>query len=258
MRCASGGAQREAREHLGLTAGEQAGAVDARQHAGLALDRADLVGARPSGRCLSTAMRLRMMLFSSASKARPKDAWSSGSGSAPRTASAAARRTAAILSRRSSLACSRVASLRSLPAAFSIAFSTFSSTASGATSHLGLPADLLELQLHVAEGADLLVGDLRASSIVSSLTSLAPASTIEMASAVPATIRSSSDSSVSWRVGLMMNSSPISPMRTAPTGPSKGSSEIISAADAPLSARMSDWLTWSTDRIVATTWISLR
>ena len=56
----------------------------------------------------------------------------------------------------------------------------------------------------------------------------------------------------------MMNSSPISPMRTAPTGPANGSSEIISAADAPLRARMSNGFTWSTDRIVATTWVSLR
>ena len=55
-----------------------------------------------------------------------------------------------------------------------------------------------------------------ASSIVSSSTSLAPASTIEMASSVPATMRSSSDSSLSCTVGLMMNSSPTRPMRTAP------------------------------------------
>jgi hypothetical protein len=78
---------------------------------------------------------------------------------------------------------------------------------------------------------------------VSSSTSLAPASTIEMASSVPATIRSSSDSSISWRVGLMMNSSFDSPIRTAPIGPRKGSSEIISAADAPLMHRMSKALT---------------
>ena len=97
-----------------------------------------------------------------------------------------------------------------------------------------------------------------ASSIVSSSTSVAPASTIEMASAVPATTRSSSDSSASCSVGLMMNSSPIRPMRTAPTGPWKGISESIRAVEAPFSARMSNAFTWSTERMVATTWVSLR
>ena len=46
--------------------------------------------------------------------------------------------------------------------------------------------------------------------------------------------------SVSWRVGLMMNSSPMRPMRTAPTGPANGSSDGISAAEAPLMQRMSN------------------
>ena len=94
--------------------------------------------------------------------------------------------------------------------------------------------------------------------MVSSSTSRAPASTIEIASGVPATIRSSSDSSLSCSVGLMMNSSPIRPIRTAPTGPSKGSSDSISAAEAPLMQRMSNAFTWSADRTVATTWVSLR
>ena len=56
----------------------------------------------------------------------------------------------------------------------------------------------------------------------------------------------------------MMNSSPERPIRTAPTGPENGSSEIISAAEAPLRHRMSKAFTWSTDRMVATTCVSLR
>ena len=47
-----GGAQREAGEHLGLAAGEQAGAVHARQHADLALDGPDLVGGATVGALL--------------------------------------------------------------------------------------------------------------------------------------------------------------------------------------------------------------
>ena len=81
---------------------------------------------------------------------------------------------------------------------------------------------------------------------------------MEMASSVPATMRSSSDSSLSCTVGLMMNSSPTRPMRTAPTGRWKGSSESISAAEAPLMQRMSNAFTWSTESTVATTWVSLR
>ena len=56
----------------------------------------------------------------------------------------------------------------------------------------------------------------------------------------------------------MTNSSPMRPIRTAPTGPENGSSEIISAAEAPLRQRMSNAFTWSTERTVATTWVSLR
>ena len=56
----------------------------------------------------------------------------------------------------------------------------------------------------------------------------------------------------------MMNSSPVRPIRTAPTGPWKGRSDSISAAEAPLMQRMSNAFTWSTESTVATTWVSLR
>ena len=65
----------------------------------------------------------------------------------------------------------------------------------GVTSHFGLPA-FLTSSIWASQRRRISSWAIwSASSIVSSSTSLAPASTIEMASAVPATIRSSSDSS---------------------------------------------------------------
>src|SRR5215204_321431 len=98
-----------------------------------------------------------------------------------------------------------------------------------------------------------------ASRSVSSGISSAPASTIVSPSFVPTTIRSSVlCSSLSWSVGLITNSPSIWPMRTAPTGPMKGSGEIISAAEAPLMQRMSCGVTRSADRTVQMTCTSLR
>ena len=70
---------------------------------------------------------------------------------------------------------------------------------------------------------------------------MAPASTIVIASIVPHTIRSRSDSSICVISGLTTIWPSIRPMRTAPTGPKNGSGEMVSAADAPLMARVS-WL----------------
>ena len=83
-----------------------------------------------------------------------------------------------------------------------------------------------------------------ASRISASGISLAPASTIRIASSVPATIRSSSEgvslsASRSGSGGLTTKSPSILPIRTAPTGVGRGMSEIISAAEAPFIARMS-------------------
>ena len=61
-----------------------------------------------------------------------------------------------------------------------------------------------------------------ASAMTSSGSSLAPASTIMIASRVPETTRSSSDSASWLKVGLTTNSPSMRPMRTAPTGPWKG------------------------------------
>ena len=206
-----GGAEREARQHLGLAAGEQAGAVDAREHAGLAGDRPDLVGGAAVG---AAACRPRcgwrmIALLQGVEGAAEGGASPPASGSAPRTFSAAAARTAATLSRRSSLACSRVASARSLPTAFSTLASSFSSTATGATSHLGLPAAFCSsscaaqrLRISswaICEGLEhRLLVDLLGAGLDHR----------DGVGACPRRSRSSSDSSVSWSVGLMMNSSP--------------------------------------------------
>jgi len=60
------------------------------------------------------------------------------------------------------------------------------------------------------------------------------------ASAVPATIRLRLLSSVSFKSGLIINSSPILPILTAPTGPRKGIEEIVSVADAPIIPKISE------------------
>jgi len=80
-----------------------------------------------------------------------------------------------------------------------------------------------------------------ASRISASGIMLAPASTIRMASSVPATTRSRSEvpSERDSSGGLTTKLPSILPMRTAPTGVGSGTSEIISAAEAPFIARMS-------------------
>ena len=79
-----------------------------------------------------------------------------------------------------------------------------------------------------------------ASRISASGISLAPASTIRIASSVPATIRSRSVASTrSSSLGLTTKLPSILPIRTAPTGTGTGISDTISAALAPFIARMS-------------------
>ena len=95
-----------------------------------------------------------------------------------------------------------------------------------------------------------------ASAMTSSGRSLAPASTIMIASRVPETIRSSSESASSLYVGLTTNSPLMRPMRTAPTGPANGISLIVSAADAAMVPRTSGSFSWSVERTVMTSWMS--
>ena len=98
-----------------------------------------------------------------------------------------------------------------------------------------------------------------ASRISASEISLAPASTMRMASSVPETTRSSGLSSIHSSSGLTTKLPSSSwPMRTAPTGNGNGMSDTISAALAPFIARMSYGLTWSTDIGIETSWVSRR
>ena len=85
---------------------------------------------------------------------------------------------------------------------------------------------------------------------------LAPASTIMIASRVPETTRSSSDSASWLVVGLTTNSPSMRPTRTAATGPGNGISLIVSAADAAMVPRMSGSFSWSVESTVRTNWTS--
>ena len=137
--------------------------------------------------------------------------------------------------------------------------SSFSSTCGTSTSAFSLPAFFCSSR---CASHSFLISPWAMSSasrISASVTSLAPASTIRMASSVPATIRSSSPSSSDSSSGLTTNAPSSSlPMRTAPTGIGNGMSEIISAALAPFMARMSYGFTWSTDIGIATSCVSRR
>ena len=80
-----------------------------------------------------------------------------------------------------------------------------------------------------------------------SVTSFAPASTMTMPSAVPATTRSMVPCLRSSNVGLMMYSPLIMPTRTPAMVFSKGMSERASAADAPVIASTSASFSVSAD-----------
>ncbi len=81
---------------------------------------------------------------------------------------------------------------------------------------------------------------------------------MRMASFVPASLRSRSEISISAKVGLTTNSPFTRPMRTAPTGPPQGMSEIMSAVEAALIARMSSGLMPSDENEYMMTCTSLR
>ena len=94
--------------------------------------------------------------------------------------------------------------------------------------------------------------NMMASAITDSGRILAPASTIMIASRVPLTMRSSSDSSIWLAVGLTTNWPSMRPTRTAPKGPRKGISLMVSAADAAMVPMMSGLFSWSVERTVRT------
>ena len=94
---------------------------------------------------------------------------------------------------------------------------------------------------------------LTASKMSSSETSLAPASSITMASLVLATTRSSRLSFIWGKVGFNTRLPLMQPIRTAAIGPLKGKVEIAKAAEAPITARTSGSFSWSVERTVTTT-----
>lgn len=98
----------------------------------------------------------------------------------------------------------------------------------------------------------------RAWTRVSSSTSPASASTMRMASLLPATTRSSWLSSSSCRVGFRTKLPPMRPTRTAAMGPSQGMSESMRAALAAMGPRMSGGFFWSAERTVTMIWTSWR
>ena len=90
-----------------------------------------------------------------------------------------------------------------------------------------------------------------ASTITCSDTSRAPPSTITMASREAAMMTSRSHSARCARVGFATNWPFSRPTRTPAKGPPKGMSEMWSAAEAPVSARMSVSFSWSKESTVA-------
>src|SRR6516225_5579955 len=100
--------------------------------------------------------------------------------------------------------------------------------------------------------------NITAPSITSSLSSFASDSTINTASCVPATTRSSWLSVISSSSGLSTYSLLTKPTRAAPIGPMKGAPESVNAAEAAIIARTSGSFSRSCDSVVTITWVSLR
>ena len=95
--------------------------------------------------------------------------------------------------------------------------------------------------------------NIKAFNIVSSSTSLASASTILIASFVPATSKLIKLLSISSGPALIVNSPSIKPTLTPAIGPLKGISETHNAREAPNIAAISGEACWSTDKTVLTT-----
>ena len=95
--------------------------------------------------------------------------------------------------------------------------------------------------------------NINASNISSSVASLAPASTMFIASLVPATVKSISLASSSSTVGLIISFPSTLPTLTPAIGPSKGTLEIHVAKLEPTIAVNSGELSGSTDNTVFTT-----
>ena len=92
-----------------------------------------------------------------------------------------------------------------------------------------------------------------ASNILSSETSLAPASIMTIFSSVPATVKVRSLLLRCSRFGLITISSSTKPTLTPPIGPFHGISEIESATEVAINPVISGWLSISVERTVITT-----
>ena len=160
--------------------------------------------ARPSGRFLSTAIRRRMTSFSSASNARCTAARRSESSASPASASRVSSSTRLVASWRSSLSTTWVASSRDGPKRSFSSELRLSSTVGAVCSILSLPACLRRSCCAWQRRLISACAMSSASRISASVISLAPASTIRMASSVPATTRSSGLSSSHSSSGFTM------------------------------------------------------
>ena len=266
-------AHRDDAQRLRLPAREQRRAVRARQHADLDRDVADLV-LRATVRALlldrdALADDLLLELVEGELRGLRGAPWPRASCSLAGPFRSAPARTARgspprrPWSRPGARACPRPAWPRraSRRARRGSARAARASTWIGSNSFFGLPTFAARSRCSAQSFLISAWAMSSASRISASGISLAPASTIRIASSVPATTRSRSEassasSSSQGSSGLTTKLPSILPMRTAPTGVGSGMSEIISAAEAPFIARMSYGWTWSIDSGIATSCVS--
>jgi len=81
-----------------------------------------------------------------------------------------------------------------------------------------------------------------------SVSSSAPPSTITIESREPETVRSTSENSSCWNVGLRIHAPSTRPTRTAAIGPFHGTTDIVNAAEAAVNPSTSASFSWSADR----------
>ena len=199
--------------------------------------------ARPSGRFLSTAMRLRIVDFSIEPKARETSSRRAASASSSPVSGAYWARTASLIasiaSWRASFSGTLVASSIALAWLPRICSTRPSSRTGASTEIFSLPAFCWSSSIAPTSFLISAWAMSRASRTSASVTLSAPHSTIRIASLEPETIRSISRFSCSSSDGLTTKSPSSLPTRTAPTCSATGTGEIASAAEAPFIARMS-------------------
>ena len=141
--------------------------------------------------------------------------------------------------------------------AFTLASSSGSAT-TGCSAILGLPTSAAILFWRSSTPCISLWANASAFTRNSSVANFAPPSTIIMEPSLPATIRSISPSFCCLMEGLAISSPFIDPTLIPAMGPSKGTSDIPRAAEAPIIAAISGSFSRSTESTVATIWVSLK